>query len=164
MRSLFISFLICVSISAFAQETKAEKKEARYQEALELINSGSYEFIARRANPPKFRSIDLSTNPNFLRIDKERGSADIPYFGRSFSAGYSSNDGGINFDGPFDSYEVEKNEKKQKITVRLKVKGTADTFTCTLNIPSLDNASLTVLSNNRQTISYTGYIQELKAE
>lgn len=164
MKSLFISFLICVSISAYAQETKAEKKEARYQVALELINSGSYEFIAKRANPPKIRSIDLSTNPNFLRINAKNASADIPYFGRAFSGGYSSNDGGIKFDGPYENYDVQKNDKKYRLIIKFKVKGEGDTYTCTLNVPGLENVSLTVLSNSRQTISYTGYIRELKTE
>jgi hypothetical protein len=164
MKSLFISILIFVSISAFAQNSKEDQKEARYQAVIELVNTQKFEFIAKRANPPKIRSIDLTTNPNFLRIDKEKGAADIPYFGRSFSGGYSSNDGGIKFDGPFESYDVQMNDKKRRLTIKFKVHGEGDTYTCTLNVPSRENVSLTVLSNNRQTISYTGFIQELKAE
>lgn len=164
MKSVFLAALIFVSISVCAQDTKQEKKEARYREALELINTGIFEFIARRANPPRFRSIDLSTNPNFLRINQEKGAADIPYFGRAFSDGYSSNGGGIKFDGPMEGYDVKKNDKKHHLTIKFKVKGEGDTYSCTLNISGLENTSLTVLSNNRQTISYTGHIRELKAE
>lgn len=164
MRTIFLILLVTVSISVLAQESKEDKKEARYQAVLELVQGQKFEFIAKRANPQKMRSIDLTTNPNFLRIDTKNASAHIPYFGRSFSGGYSSNDGGIRFDGPYESYDVQKNDKKHRLTIKFKVKGEGDTFTCTLSIPSLENVSLTVLSNNRQAINYTGYLQNLKAE
>ncbi len=162
MRVLIIIILLSACIPVFAQNSKEDKKEARYQAVLELIESAQFEFIAKRANPPKVRSIDLTTNPNFLRVDKGSAHADIPYFGRSFSGGYSSSDGGIKFDGPFDTYDVQKNEKKKRVIIKFKVKGTDDTYSCTLSMNSIDNVSLNVISNKKQSISYTGYIKDLK--
>ena len=162
MRTSLVIMLSFLSIAVLAQETKQEKRQAKYEAALSLINSENFEFIAQRANPPKVRSIDLTTNPNFLRIKSDKGSADMPYFGRAYSGGYSGSDGGIKFDGPFESYDVTKNDKKQRIVIKFKVKGSGDTYNCTLSISSLESAYLSVISNNRQGISYDGYIREIQ--
>lgn len=163
MRKLFLATLFLVSVSVYAQ-TKEEKKEARYQTLLELIDSEQYEYVAQRANPPKTRTIDLTTNPNFLRVKEGNGHAEIPYFGRSFSGGYSSGDGGIKFNGAFESYDVTKNDKKRRVTIKFKIKGEGDTYTCTITASGLENSTLTVISNNKQSINYSGYLQEPKAK
>lgn len=85
----------------------------------------------------------------------------MPYFGRAYSGGYSSSDGGIKFDGMMENYDVQQNDKKRRITVKFKVKGTDDTYNCTLSISSMESASLSISSNKKQAISYTGFIQEL---
>jgi hypothetical protein len=164
MRFIFIISLVLISFTALAQASKKEKKEAAYQKALELIESQQFEFTARRALPPKVRAIDLSTNSNFLIVNKDKGKAQIPYFGRAFSGGYSSSDGGIRFDGTFESYDVQKNDKKNRATIKFKIRGEGDNYTCTLTIPGLQNVSLNVLSNNKQSINYTGFIQDLEEE
>jgi hypothetical protein len=164
MRTLASVTLILLSLTALAQEQKENKKLANYEVILALIDGGEYEFVARRANPAGGRQLDLTTNPNFLRISKGDGKADMPYFGRAFSAGYSSSDGGIEFDGPLQALEIEKNDKKMRVSVKFKVKGEDDTFTCNLTITSMDNASLNVFSNKKQSIGYTGYVQKLKAK
>jgi hypothetical protein len=153
-----------ISLTVLAQNSKKEKKEEAYQQALKLVESQQFEFIARRALPPRVRAIDLSTNSNFLKIDKNTGQAEIPYFGRAFSGGYSNSDGGIRFDNKFESYDLQKDDKKNRVTIKFKIKGEGDTYTCTLTIPSIQNASLNVLSNKKQSISYTGFIQQLKEE
>ena len=76
----------------------------------------------------------MTTNPNFLRIKSDKGSADMPYFGRAYSGGYSGSDGGIKFDGPFESYDVTKNDKKQRIVIKFKVKGSGDTRITSYNV------------------------------
>ena len=170
MKSLILSLLSILSF-AFAvnaqnskKEAKNIKKEAAYREAIEIVNSGSYQFIGRHANPQRGRQIDLTTRSNFLRINKGTATAEMPYFGRAFSGGYSSNDGGIRFDGPMETYDVQKNDKKYRLTIKFRVKGSGDTYTCTLTVLGKESASLNVISNNRQSINYTGRIEELKEE
>lgn len=155
-----------LSLTGFTQNSKKEDKEKKKQEHYEqiqaLVESGKYEFIGRKANPQKGRQIDLTTRSNFLRISSEKASADMPYFGRAYSGGYSSSDGGIKFDGPMENLEVQQNDKKRRVIIKFKVKGTVDMYTCTLSISSLENSSLSVSSNKKQGISYTGTIKELK--
>ena len=167
MKNLIFTFSIIFlfSTTVFAQDSKKEdkdkKKQEQYQKILDLVKAEKYEFTGRKANPPQGRQIDLTTRYNFLRINEENGTAEMPYFGRAFSGGYSSSDGGIKFDGPIENYDVQQNDKKRRITVKFKVKGTDDTYSCTLSISSMESASLSISSNKRQAISYNGFIQEL---
>ena len=165
----FILFLFwCIHMNAIAQDSKKEakelKKEEQYQSLLNLIDTQHYTFRGSKANPQKGPQVDLTTRDNFLIIKEGNASADLPYFGRAYSGGYSASDGGVEFDGQMEAYEVSKNDKKRRATIKFKVKGTDDTFTCTLTVSSLNNTSLSIISNKRQTISYTGSISELPEE
>ncbi len=163
-----ISILFLFSLTVFAQDSKKEaknkKKQEQYEKILELVKSEKYEFTGRKANPQQGRQIDLTTRHNFLRINGENAMAEMPYFGRAFSGGYSSSDGGIKFDGPMENYDVQQNDKKRRIMVKFKVKETDDSYNCTLSISSMESASLSISSNKKQGISYTGIIQEFPDE
>lgn len=151
-----------------AQSSKKEEKEklreVQYQEILELVNSQNFEFSGRMAIPQRGRQIDLTTRQNFMRIQGKNAAAEMPYFGRAFSAGYSNSGGGIKFDGPMESYQVQHNDKKRRVTIKFKIKGADDTYTCTLTISSKENASLSVTSNKRQVINYNGFVKEGPSE
>jgi len=147
--------------SANAQDAKKEKRAYEYKEMTELIDGEKFEFIGRKANPQRGPQIDLTTRTNYLTIQSGDASADMPYFGRAYSGGYSSSDGGIKFNGPMESYNVKKNDSKYRITIKFKVKGLDDTYNCTLTISSLENATLSITSNNKAVISYFGSIQKV---
>jgi len=152
--------LICVFVlTSMAQDSKKEAKnqerEKQYKQIQDLVNSETYEFTGRKANPQKGRQVDLTTRPNFMRINTGNASADMPYFGRAFSAGYGTG-GGVVFDGPMENYDIQKDDKKRRILIKFKVKGSDDTYTCTLTISSMKSASLSVSSNKRTVINYTG--------
>jgi hypothetical protein len=165
---LIVILISCIQLSSIAQNSKKEakelKKEEQYQELLKLVDSQQYAFQGSKANPQQGRQIDLTTRNNFLRIKNGNAHADMPYFGRAYSGGYSTSDGGVKFDGPMENYEETKNDKKRRVTIKFKVKGIDDTFSCTLNISGINSASLSVISNKRQSISYTGAISELQEE
>ena len=156
--------ILVIGTISLAQDAKKEKKAEQYEELLELIESEKYEFIGRKANPQRGPQIDLTTRPNFLSIQSGDATADMPFFGRAYNIGYSSNDGGIKFNGPMESYNMKKNDNKYRVTIKFKVKGVGDTYNCTLSISSLENATLSVTSNNRAPISYNGFIQKLSKQ
>ena len=154
---LFLAFLL-VFFESYAQDSK---KDARYNEILELIKTEKFEFVAQRANPQKGPQIDLTTNPNYFRVKMPVGEAAIPYFGRAFSGGYSSDDGGIKFNSEFETYEVERNDKKRRVTIKFTIRSESDTYTGNFTIPSLTNASVYMRSGKKQSITYTGRITPL---
>ena len=151
--ALFVLSFVCMS--GIAQDVRKDekkiKKEEQYQELLNLINTQQYAFQGDKALPQSGPQIDITNNDNFLRINKENATADMPYFGRAYRAGYSTSDVGVKFDGPMESYQVNQNDKKHRITINFNIKVPDDTYRCTL----------TVISDRRQIIRYTGVISEL---
>ncbi len=139
------------------KEAKELKKEEQYQALLKLIDTQQYAFRASKAQPQKGGQIDLTSRDNFLDINKGNAAAKMPYFGRAYSSSMSTG-GGINFDEQMESYEVSRNDKKRRIIIKFKVNATYDNYNCTLTVTGLNSASLSVISNKRQTISYIGAV------
>lgn len=158
------ALVLSTSAQSSKKEEKKRQKEEQYNVVQKIVSSGEYEFVARKAITQKGRQIDLTNNGNFLRIAGENAVADMPYFGRAFSGGYSNSDGGINFDGPMEEHEVDQNDKKQRILVKFKVHGSDDTYSCSLTIYGIQSATLSVSSNKRQVITYNGQMNEIKKE
>jgi hypothetical protein len=157
---VFFVFNLNTTAQNSNQESKVLKKQEQFEIIQNLVNTGQYKFQARKASPQKGPQIDLATTPNYLVVNKGKASADLPYFGRSFSVGYGG-DGGIRFDGAMENIDVKRNDKKQKHTIKFRVKGTNDTYSCTLVITGLESATLFVQSNNRGPISYLGAIADV---
>ncbi len=159
-----VLLLLVVSIPGQAQSRK-EKQEAKQQQKIEdfntmkaLIDTSVYEFTANRAYPQGGTSIDLTTNPNFLRVMSDSAYAELPYFGRAYNVAYSGTNGGIRFQGKMDNFQVTENEKKLAILIEFEVSVPNDHFECTLEVYSRENASLSVLSQQRTHISYSGNV------
>jgi Domain of unknown function (DUF4251) len=166
----FVATLILLVSLGFAGHAQQDKKELKNQQKAEqylllkdLVQSGSYEFKALRAIPQKGRQIDLATRDNFMRIKDGRASADLPFFGRAFSASIASADSGIKFDGTPENYEVEENDKKQSVIIKFRIRAKAENFDCTLSISS-SSASLIVISSQRSTMNYNGTVTKFPAD
>ena len=165
MKSL-LTIIIFIGFTLAAQnsysQSKEEEKQARYEQIKALIESGKFDFQAQFANPQRGARISLAATPNFLKIDGQNATADLPYFGRAFNAGYAGGDGGVVFDNTMENYEVKPNDKKRKVVISFKVKGKHDNYTCTLTISTYENVTLSVISNKRQSISYLGSVKPLE--
>lgn len=144
------------------KKNKSAQKAEAYQSVSSIIESGKYEFNARKANPQRGRQVDLTTNPGYLKVKDGHVQADLPYMGVAQSAPYSGNVG-MKFDGEANSYKVNKNENKNKITVTFKINSDGESFICTLTVSGNgDTATLYINSSRRDSISYYGSISELK--
>lgn len=96
---LFFSILIGFAQEKTKQQIKEEQKLAQQKKIEALVESKEYEFVADRANPQGIRSIDMTTNDNFLRFKKDTIHSSMPFFGRGYSGiGYGSG-GGLDFKG-----------------------------------------------------------------
>ena len=148
-KRLFIFTLLALLASpVIADPLGNTAHQKSLDDIMELIETKKYEFIKR-----------FSNETDFLRIKSNQAIADLPHIGRVFS-GITT--GGIRFDGTIKNYKVELDTKKNKVRVNFKVKGYDDTYTCTLLISSLDSVSLSIASNNRPVIYYSGHIQTYK--
>lgn len=149
-----------------AQSEKRElRKQKEYNEFVAMqafIDSGNYTFNAERANPSGAGSIDLTTHNAYLVVAGDSAQAHLPFFGRAYNAGYSSNSGGVKFSGPMLDYKNEINEKKKSITISFRVSNEGNTYDCTLSVFRSGSSSLIVLSTHRSSISYSGNIILMK--
>jgi hypothetical protein len=166
MKIVFVCVLILViPLQSFGQRDKKEsRQEKRIEELREiklLIDSSVYEFTARRAYPQGGRSIDLTTNVGFLRVIHDSASANLPFFGRAYNLAYDFSGGGIKFDGSMKDYRITEDAKKGKMIIQFQVSESTDNFNCTLEVYSSSNANLSVISQNRAFISYSGSIRSI---
>lgn len=162
---VIIMLLIC-SLSVFAQEAskkeaKEKKKTVKENQVKVLLDNGEFVFIADRAMPQGSRTVDLISYQAYLKFQPDFIESSLPYFGRAFSGvGYGS-DSGLNFEGKPENYTIEPGKKNVKI-IKTRVKGENDSFNLQLTVTPSGYATLNVMSNNRNSITYTGVIKALE--
>ena len=151
-----------IATSGFSQketrrELKAERKIEKQKLVEAMVTAREFVFNAHRAMPQGYRSMDLTTNPGSVEFHPDMIKSYLPYFGRATSAvAYSGSDGGIKFEGKPDEYTVTA--KKKGYQVSAVVKGSNDVYRLSLFVGSEGIATLTIISDNRSTISYDGEI------
>jgi hypothetical protein len=162
---LSLTFLPGLNVSVFAYADEQEKKEKRqrqYEEILALVKSGQFIFEADRAFPQSGSSIDLTTNYGYLKVTDSVATAELPYFGRAYNVDYGGN-GGINFSGKANETEISENPAKMRIQYSFEVKD-RDIFKIMMEIGYDGDTSLSVISNDRAAISYSGKISAVEEE
>ena len=149
------------NVNINAQETKSKKERKLVEEAKieQLIVSQDYRFIAQRAQPMSGRAIDLTSSYD-LYIGKDTIAAYLPYFGRAYTASYGG-DGGIKFNSNDFTYSLLK-AKKGGWIINTSVKDNTKNYRLTLNISKSGKSTLTVTDPDRQSITFSGYIDEKK--
>ena len=156
-----LSMLLCIN-PCYNQETS--KKEKRLKAKIEkvhyidsLMNSKTFVFMADRALPQGWKSVDLTTNYNFLKFDPEMSESYMPFFGRAYSADYGG-DGGIKFKAKPSEYKIAELKNGQGYEVSVTVPDTKDIYKLTLFVSREGSATLNVNSNHLSFISYQGEI------
>lgn len=161
-----VLLLLLVTGFSYAQEkTKKELendlKIAQQKKIESLLATQKIQFVANRAFPMGYRSIDLTTNPNFISFSPEMIVSEMPFFGRATgSLPYGGGEGGLKFEGVPDLYTIEKTKKGHEL--KANVKGKNDSYKILLTIFNDGGGSLVITSNNRASISYTGLVSEKK--
>jgi hypothetical protein len=105
--------------------------------------------------------IQLSGSQYQLIVTKDSVEAYLPYYGRAYTATMNPDDSGIKFKSKKFSYKADK-KKKGAWVISMNFKDTKDTQSMTLNVSENGYATLNVNSNNRQPISFNGYLSEPK--
>ena len=157
--AIFVFTLIVVT--AYSQEkTKKEiKEEEKLQKQMQieaLINGKDFVFIARYALPMGAKQVDLTSNPNYVKFNSDMMDGYMPFFGTATSGIGLSGDNTIKFKSKPEVFNIEK--KKKSFEVEAKVKGENDIYRLSLSVMFEGSASLSIISNNRSTISYQGEI------
>ncbi|HWB28198.1 MAG TPA: DUF4251 domain-containing protein [Chitinophagaceae bacterium] len=140
--------IFCTPVAAQTTSTKA------------LIESGRFIFKAQTVSPAYGNLRQLTPDYYTLSISKDTLVADLPYFGRAFSAPVDPTQGGLNFTATDFDYLVKNGKKAWNISIKTRRPGDAVQFYLTV----FDNgtAYLQVNSINRQPISFNGIIEAAK--
>jgi uncharacterized protein DUF4251 len=123
-----------------------------------MVESQNFVFKAQTANPMSGRTRQLTSEYD-LKVLKDSIIAYLPYFGRAYSPPVNPSEGGIQFTST--QFEYKKtNRKKGGWDIQIIPKDGKDVRQLDLRISENGSASLVVSSNNRQSISFNGYIEE----
>lgn len=167
-RSLVIILILVLSACPLilgAQGTRREKdlaKQENIQVVKDAIEDGNFKLVFNWAIPASGKNISLSTE-YVMKVMQDSVSAHLPFFGRAYSLPYGG-DGGIQFDTKakdFESVYIDKG-RKSRYEFSFGAQAERDYYSVRLQVYPEGNAYMTVLSNNRATISYRGYLKPVE--
>jgi hypothetical protein len=156
MKSLRNIILLSFNV-LYAQKNNDLKKEAIEK----MISSHNYVFKAQTVLPTGAVPNRQLTSEYDLRVSKDTVISYLPYFGRAYTAPMDPAKGGIQFTSTNFEYKETK-RKKGGWDILIKPHDTQDASQLLLNITETGYASLQVIGNNRQPISFSGYVEEKK--
>ncbi len=161
MKALYNNFgwALCMLIAvATASCVNVSNAQESSKDVSGLINSKRYVFIAQMASPVGGQSRQLTSEYD-LKVRGDSIIAYLPYFGRAYTAPADPSKGGIQFTSTDNAY-TQSARKKGGWDINIKPNDAGDVRQMVLSVTSTGNATLQVISNNRQTISFNGYIAE----
>jgi len=139
-----------------AQNSKKEKKAKKEAEIKNLVDSQNFVFKAQTALPMGRRSVNLNSDYD-LRVTKEEVVSYLPYYGRAYSTTPGSSNG-LDFTSKDFEYTMKETKKNDGWDIVVKPKDTQLAREMLLTVFKNGSASLQVTSNDKQNISFSGYV------
>ncbi|MBS1946476.1 MAG: DUF4251 domain-containing protein [Bacteroidetes bacterium] len=159
MNKILLTFSI-LSIAIFSSGPLLAQGADNMQQAetiKALVNAQQYTFVAQIAVPSNMPAQQLSSVFQ-VKISKDSVQASLPYYGKTNTMPSSLLDNGINF--KVSNFKYSLNEKKKGgWNIKINIKDGGDVKQLTLAITALGYTTLGVTSENREFISFRGYIQ-----
>lgn len=142
-----------------AQDTNS-KEGGKVSNIKNMIMAKDFAFIAQSVSPMGGATRQL-TSIYDLKVSKDSIVSFLPYFGRAYTAPMNPSEGGINFTSTKFQYTTTE-RRRGGWNILVKLEDAADTRQLSLTVSESGSASLQVTSNNRQPVSFNGYITERK--
>lgn len=165
-RFLFTSILILTVFTLHAFTTPPKDKDTDEENTFELLEGKKYVFIAESYSTQKGYTSTVNSYYH-LTVNGDSATAYLPFFGRAYSSSILG-DGGIEFDNKMIEYtselKVKRKEKNNQTHIYIEIKGNVDTYRCHLSVSNNGFTSLSVNSNNKQSMSFNGRIQPIEIE
>lgn len=143
--------------AACGTASQAQDNNASVESA---VNSKNYIFTAQSVTPLGGRYRQLTSDYD-LQVLGDSVVAFLPYFGRAYSAPLDPSQGGIKFTSTNFGYN-QTPRKKGGWIISITPNDAQDVRELTLTVATGGNATLQVISNNRQSISFNGYVHPRK--
>lgn len=170
MKNILLYLMIVVSLISVSCASQSRITKAQLDN---LVQNDQFTFMAQRANPTSYdvlnvlNSMPNSTSTRLLNLDygytvqlkDGEVSVDLPYFGRMYNAGYNQTKQGLTFTSK--DYIIDKTKNsKGGYTYTILVKDTKHVQNIYLEVFKNGRALVSINSNDRQPISYDGYVME----
>jgi hypothetical protein len=165
-----LSYIFAFIIALTGGQVYAQTDEAT---TTKIVGDQNFSFVATRAIPMQSNALNQALNsfPNSqnsiinlagsqydLRVTKDSVVAYLPYFGRSYTPSMDPNEAGTRFKSKDFKYSSVK--KKKTWTITIDPKDIKDKQQLILNVSENGYATLSINNQNRQPISFNGYISE----
>lgn len=124
-----------------------------------LANAELNAILSRMPGGQGAGNIQLSGSMYDLKITKDSVVAYLPYYGRAYTATMNPDDNGIRFNSKDFVYKAER-KKKGNWIITINPKDVRNGQRLTLNVGTTGYAMLNVIDNNRQAITFSGYITD----
>ena len=153
---LMLLMAMLQGIPTLSAQTKKEKKEQKKEAVKQLIVSENYKIDVNTAMPMRGRNITLSS-PYSLEIRNDSVFSYLPYYGRAYSIPYGGGSGLI-FNAPLKEYTMDM-DKKGNAVIKFSARSPEDFFEFSAKVFPNGTASIDVIMQNRQSISYRGELE-----
>lgn len=101
--------------------------------------------------------INLTNIPNYLKIESDRIKMSLPFYGQhQLANNYNGQKNNLVLDETIQEKSITYNEKRNSYTIKMRVKGEEESLEIKYTLHPNKNASLTIDSTHRNTISYNG--------
>ena len=151
---LFLLMLLFLHQKIIAQASTSAQSSAMQT----LLEAKHYTFTAQYAQPLSGRQVNLTTLYT-LTITKDSLICDLPYFGEAYVAPLNPADNDLHFISNHFDYTVMPAKKGRYIVV-IKPKDRTAISQLYLSVSQKGYASLQVIPNNKEAISYYGLVEE----
>ncbi len=153
-----LNFLISSLLFSCSSSNNATKPGA--EEISNMINSHQFTFVAERMNPLRGSSRPLTSYYDVV-VKRDTLNSFLPYYGRAFQAPIDPTKGPLAFNSYSFSYNVTLKDKDEW-QVYINPKDNSEVQQFYFQIFGNGTATLSVVSTNRDPISFYGHVQQTK--
>ena len=157
IKYVLLGLTVLLSGSLYAQK-KDDLKKAAIEK---MVTDHNYKFVAEQVLPTGAAPNRQLTADYDLKVSPDTIISYLPFFGRAYTAPMDPTKGGIQFTSVKFDYKATT-RKKGGWDILIKPQDTQEASQLQLYISDAGYASLQVIGNNRQPISFTGYVTERK--
>lgn len=159
---MLLSIIGLTFSSAIAQDKAKTEKAQKIEAVKQMVDEQDYVFKAQMALPLSGGSRYLTSDYD-LKVTKKELVSYLPYFGRAYTAPINPSEGGIKFKSTDFDYTITA-RKKGGWDVSLKPHDAKEVQQMNLTISESGYATLQVIPEQKQAITFNGYIEKNKEE
>jgi hypothetical protein len=168
-----------IGLLAFTLATLSAAAQTDKLTTTRIVEEKNYVFVATNAIP--MNSIEINnvmskmagvanggnislTGANYeIKVSPDSLISYLPFYGRAYTATMNNDDSGFRFTTKDFTYKTTK-RKKGGWEIEMVTKDVKDNVRMSLSISENGYGTLNVFSNNKQSISYNGYLSEPKLQ